>query len=114
VLFFIYKTGDEKAMDILRLFLDGGESKENTALARNYCFNRCFIITLAGRMGIEPSDTRIGDTIAIIFGRGEPYIIRPRGASWAFVGESYIQGLVNGEAIQACQQGVVEEEISSL
>lgn len=101
MLFFISQSGDEKAMDVLWLFSDGGESEEYAVLARNYCFNRCFIMTSAGRMGIGPSDTCVGDTVAITFGGGVPYIIRPRGASWDFVGESYVQGLMNGEAIQA-------------
>ncbi|PVH70822.1 HET domain-containing protein [Cadophora sp. DSE1049] len=109
--FFISKSGDGEAIDVLQLLSDGGESEEYAALARNYCFNRSFIITSAGRMGIGPSDTRVGDTVAVIFGGGVPYIIRPQGASWAFVGESYVQGLMNGEAIQACQQGVAQKEI---
>ena len=109
--FFISKSGNENAMTLLQHLSDGGKLEEYAALAANYCFNRSFIITSAGQMGIGPSDTRIGDTVSVILGGGVPYIIRRHGASWAFVGESYVQGLMNGEAIQAYKQGVIPEEI---
>ncbi|RDW58633.1 heterokaryon incompatibility protein-1 [Coleophoma cylindrospora] len=107
----ISKSGDTKAMNSLQLLSDGGDPEEYAALARNFCFDRSFIITATGCMGIGPSNTFIGDTVTIILGGGVPYIIRPKGASWVFVGESYIQGLMNGEAIQSCQQGFLQEEI---
>ena len=98
-------------MALLQRLSDGGELEEYAALAGNYCFNRSFMITSAGQMGIGLSDTRIGDTVSVIRGGGVPYIIRQQGASWAFVGESYIQGLMNSEAIQAYKEGVIREEI---
>ncbi|PQE12520.1 Heterokaryon incompatibility protein [Rutstroemia sp. NJR-2017a BBW] len=110
-LFFISKSGDDKAMSLLKQLSAGGEPEQFAALACNYCFNRSFMITSAGRMGIGPSDTHLGDTIAIIFGGGVPYVMRNQGSAWVFVGESYIEGLMDGEAIQACQQGVIQEEI---
>lgn len=60
-------------------------------------------------MGIGPSDSRIGGTVAIIPGGGVPYIIRQQGSSWVLVGESYIHGLMDGEAVIAGCRGLVQQ-----
>lgn len=79
----------------------GGVADRYAALARNFCFDRSFFTTSSGRMGIGPSDTRENDVIAVIPGGGVPYVLRHRNeGGWLFVGESYVAGLMNGEAIQ--------------
>ncbi|KAI6080438.1 HET domain-containing protein [Hypoxylon rubiginosum] len=105
------QAGVDKPMVRLRAVSDGGDREQYMTLARNYCFNRSFFITSAGKMGIGPSDTRVGDIISVILGGGVPYVIRKQASQWLFVGESYVQGLMDGEAIRACEQGTIQEEI---
>jgi hypothetical protein len=100
-----------KALDLLQGLSIGGEPGKYATLACTYCFNRCFIVTSTGNIGIGPSDTQVDDCVAVILGGGVPYIIRSRGLEWSFVGESYLEGFMNGEAIQTCQQGLVQEEV---
>lgn len=91
-----------------------GNPENYVSLARIFCYNRVFFITSNGQMGIGPSDSAIGDTVAVMFGGGVPYLMRPhRKASnaWQLVGESYIPGLMHGEAIPKCEQGILREEI---
>lgn len=109
--YFISNNHNKNTMNELQQLSNGGDPDEYAALAQNFCFNRSFIITSAGRMGIGPYDTRVGDTVSVILGGGVPYIIRNQEARWEFVGEVYVQGLMNGEAIEACQQGLKQEEI---
>jgi hypothetical protein len=111
---FLSHCGDKKALDLLHNLSDGGVSEEYSALVGNFCFDRSFVTTSKGRMGIGPSDTRVGDTVSVIPGGGVPYIMRQNGSGWALVGESYIAGLMNGEAIQAHQQGLIQDEILDL
>lgn len=76
------------------------EAGEYEKLARNFCFNRCFFFTSAGRMGIGPSDTQAGDEILLIPGGGVPYIARKDVTGWLFVGESYVQNLMDGHVFE--------------
>ncbi|KAK7959733.1 uncharacterized protein PG986_004587 [Apiospora aurea] len=107
------------------------------ALARNFCFNRTFLITTDGKMGLGPSAAQSGDTVAVISGGGVPFVLRSQQGPhlqaqdrvdrekeingqeslqcyWHVVGESYIQGLMNGEAVEASQQGIVKEQLLAL
>ncbi|EWG45916.1 hypothetical protein FVEG_15888 [Fusarium verticillioides 7600] len=83
----------------------GGDPSSYMTLARNFCFNRQFFVTSGHRMGIGPSGVRPGDCVAVIFGGGVPYAVRRRNEGFYFVGESYVHGLMNGEAIQAWKKG---------
>ncbi|KAF2736483.1 HET-domain-containing protein [Polyplosphaeria fusca] len=46
-----------------------------------------------------------GDLIAIIFGCSTPLAIRPRGSYFQVLGEAYVQGLMDGEAIEDLRKG---------
>ncbi|KAH6638440.1 hypothetical protein C7974DRAFT_391607 [Boeremia exigua] len=61
-------------------------------------------------MGIGPSDTQPGDTVAVIPGGGVPYVIRPNRSGWTLVGESYVQGIMNGEVVAGYSDGAVVME----
>lgn len=101
-----------KRTDLLGKLAAGGNGKQYEALARSYCFNRSFITTSSGRMGIDPSETEVGDTFSVILGGGVPCIIRRhRTGRWLFVGEAYMNGLISGEAVGACRLGIIQEEI---
>lgn len=90
-----------------------GEADMYATEARHYCFNRSFFVTSAGRMGIGPSDTRLDDIVAVLPGSGVPFVIRRReeAGGWLIVGESYVDGLMAGEAIQSWEQGRLQKEI---
>jgi hypothetical protein len=92
----------------------GGDPESYTSLATNFCYNRKFIITSKRRMGIGPTGTQPGDLISVIFGGGVPYILRTQENGFLFVGESYIHGLMDGEAIRAWKEGELVEEIVEL
>lgn len=100
-------------VETLQELSEGGDPEAYEALAANYCFNRTFILTLDGKMGIGPIDSRPGDNVVLLYGGQIPYIIRKRESSWEFLGESYIQGLMSGEAIKARDRGDLAEDIFS-
>ncbi|TWU75343.1 hypothetical protein ED733_006948 [Metarhizium rileyi] len=105
------KDDNTRAMEMLQSLSRGGEPDKYAVLACNYCFYRCFIVTSTGNIGLGPSDTRVGDCVSVILGGGVPYIIRSLGSGWSFVGESYLEGYMNGEALQDCEKGFAKEEI---
>ena len=63
----------------------------------NMAFNRRFIRSKKGFMGLVPAETRVGDAIALFKGGGSPLIIRSCGEKWKLVGDSYVHGMMNAE-----------------
>ncbi|KAI1082001.1 heterokaryon incompatibility protein-domain-containing protein [Whalleya microplaca] len=101
-------------MGTLQSMSIGGYPELYAALARNFCFNRSFFVTWSGKMGIGPSATREGDHVAVMLGGGVPYVLREEGKGYAFVGESFVHGLMNSEAIEAWKKGELLEEVMEL
>ncbi|KAH3971735.1 hypothetical protein HBH98_126210 [Parastagonospora nodorum] len=87
-------------MGWLREVAVGGISTEFAALACNFCYARSFLVTNSERIGIGPSDSSVGDRIAVIPGGGVPYLLRPDGEAWTFVGEAYVHDIMNGEMVE--------------
>lgn len=77
---------------------------------------RRFMTTANGYMGWAPDNiygslthqTRKGDLIAIIFGCSTPLVIRPLGPHYQVLGEAYVHGVVDGEAMSLLHLGKVK------
>ena len=62
---------------------------------------RRFCATAGRRLGQVPRSAEVGDLICILHGGRVPYIIRPRSeGGFMLVGESYITGLMDGDAME--------------
>ncbi|KAH7355251.1 heterokaryon incompatibility protein-domain-containing protein [Rhexocercosporidium sp. MPI-PUGE-AT-0058] len=56
--------------------------------------------TRLGCLGLGPLGIKVGDRICVFLGFNTPFVIRPRdGGGYLLVGECYIYGLMNGEAL---------------
>lgn len=109
-----YHPNNQEVIGSLRELSTGGDAEIYAALASNFCLNRKFIVTREGRMGIGPTGTESGDLIFVLFGGGVPYILRRQDSAFLLVGESYVRGLMGGEAVQAWQRGELAEEMIEL
>ena len=72
----------------------------NSVVSR--CARRTFIITTAGRFGLAPPTTKVGDMVCVVYGAEAAFILRnpePNSADapGSFVGEAYIHGIMQGE-----------------
>lgn len=63
-------------------------------------------VTENGRLGLTPYGTKAGDSVAVVMGCGIPLILRSTeidggytGLFW-LVGEAYVYGIMEGEAVQ--------------
>jgi hypothetical protein len=65
----------------------------------------CFFETDHGRMGLGPFDSKPGDVVAVLLGGSLCFILRPRGDFFEMIGEAYIQGLMDGQAIEKDEEG---------
>ena len=80
------------------------------------CKGRRFMTTTKGYLGWAPDNMYgndqnqvwKGDRIAIIFGCSTPICIRPMGLYFQVLGEAYIQGLMDGEALKFLEHGKCE------
>jgi hypothetical protein len=59
-----------------------------------------FCITEQGYMGWVPASGQVGDQVCILYGCRIPYLIRPERSGFRLLGDVYLHGLMDGEAIE--------------
>lgn len=64
--------------------------------------HRRFAVTAGGYFLVGPDRMRDGDAVVVLYGGKAPFLLRPRndGRGWVLLGECYVQGLMNGEALK--------------
>ena len=62
--------------------------------------SRRMITTEAGYVGLGSNACKSGDIVCIIFGCSTPIILRRKENAFQLVGEAYIHGIMNGEALK--------------
>ena len=76
-----------------------------------------FVAEEAKYVGLGPKESRPGDSICILLGGNVPYLLRPRTSSalddagnktWEFIGECYVRGIMDGEAMDQISDRTVE------
>ncbi|KAF5013205.1 hypothetical protein FDECE_784 [Fusarium decemcellulare] len=77
---------------------------------------RKFFITPTGYMGIGPPCMEPTDIVCVLFGGSTPYVVRPTSTEgeYLFVGECYVHGLMDGEALDMYERGELTEQWFSL
>ncbi|KAI1078503.1 heterokaryon incompatibility protein-domain-containing protein [Whalleya microplaca] len=68
---------------------------------------RRLITTEKGYVGTAPRQARKGDVVCVLFGCSVPVILSPRpiaGNVYEFIGEAYMEGFMNGEALKKDKQ----------
>ena len=51
-----------------------------------------------------------GDIVAVLYGGNTPYVLRPRGHEYIFMGQAYVDEIMNGELFQGSKSDVPEEK----
>ncbi|KAF2995588.1 hypothetical protein E8E13_004671 [Curvularia kusanoi] len=98
-------TGDN-AFDPLRDNLEvcSAQSKNLKRAAKALqCRRLC--TTETGYLCLAPDDVQIGDVVAVILGCNYPVLLRPFEGGFKYVGECYVDGMMDGEAIDAAARG---------
>ena len=62
--------------------------------------HRKFFTTEKGAIGLGPRSTRPGDLVCILSGGRVPFIVRPEESVFSLIGESYVHGLMEGQAVK--------------
>ena len=72
-----------------------------TAIAfSNRLGNAGFCFTKGRYVGLVPEAAVAGDQICLFHGSKVPFVVREKGQAYTLVGECYIHGIMNGEALQ--------------
>ena len=75
------------------------------------CGGRRFFTTVSGYMGLAPATAQSGDKICLLLGGQVPYILREEENHYKLVGESYVHGIMRGEALQGTENDIRDFEI---
>jgi hypothetical protein len=67
--------------------------------------HRRFFVTKGGYYGIGPEHLEEGDEVCVLFGADMLFALRRFHEHWRFLGECYVHGLMEGEAINSCREG---------
>lgn len=71
---------------------------------RSVIWNRKFLVcSNNGRIGLAPTAAQEGDSIAILHGCSVPVVLRQKANAWELVGECYVHGMMDGDAIDAAK-----------
>lgn len=60
---------------------------------------RCFFVTEGGRLGVGPVGAQQGDQICVLYGAAMLSVLRPTEERYELIGESYVHGIMHGEAL---------------
>jgi hypothetical protein len=68
---------------------------------------RHLVVTANGRLGLAPAQVRPSDVVVVLRGGQRPFVLRAVGAHYVLIGEAYVDGVVDGEAVG--EHGEVDE-----
>lgn len=66
---------------------------------------RRLFTTQTGYLGLAPEEVCVGDSIAVLLGCNHPVVLRPGKEGLRYIGECYVHGLMDGEAVEAATRG---------
>jgi hypothetical protein len=85
----------------------GNAFQELKVAFRSALFNRRLCWTKGGHLGLVPRFTKQGDKVIVVPGSPVPFMVREVGkGSYHFIGECYIDGIMDGEAFKTPGQGL--------
>jgi hypothetical protein len=79
------------------------------AASRMFLFCKRLMTTTDGRIGMVPQSSRPGDQVWIIFGCSVPVVVRVSGERKELVGECYVDGIMDGEAVEEYRRDKTQE-----
>jgi hypothetical protein len=88
--------------DFCATALDSEATKDQLDLLRSidhYASRYRFCVTVDGFAGQVPPSTVVGDLVFLIMGSPVPFVMRPKGSMYQLIGQGYIHGIMNGEAL---------------
>jgi len=73
------------------------------------CSGRRFFRMANGNFGLGPACMREGDVVAVLFGGHAPYVLRPCGRSYMYMGQAYVDEIMDGQLVDQMEAGQIKE-----
>jgi hypothetical protein len=83
---------------------------ETGRVARGVGADRRLCTTKSGLIGMAPKYAKLGDRVAVMTGCDMPFVLRPKGEHYEFIGAAFVEGLMKGEAIERVERGELKLE----
>jgi hypothetical protein len=90
------------------------DAKRFKRAATSACNGRRLFSAGSAQFGLGPSAMRAGDKICVLFGSSMPFVLRPEGENYSLVGECYMYGLMEGQAVDAWRNGGLRDRTFSI
>jgi hypothetical protein len=85
----------------------------------HFCGGRQLMLTDRGYFGVVPKHADVGDIVCCFLGAGVPYVLRQVGycckgteKSFKLIGESYVYGLMQGEAFEGIDKSNIRKNVA--
>lgn len=85
---------------------DHVDSTERASVCTMIYTERGYLGLVSRKIEVQP-----GDILAVLFGAEPCFLLRSFGESYKLLGVCYIQGLMDGEAIDMLKEGLLEETV---
>lgn len=66
---------------------------------------RRLFYTASGHVGLGPKEMSVGDSVYVFAGAAMPVVVRRQGEWFGVIGDCYLNGIMDGEAVDALEKG---------
>jgi hypothetical protein len=78
--------------------------------AYHTCEQRRIFWTEKRSYGLGPQCMRSGDVVVVLYGGNTPYVLRPRGNEYIFMGQAYVDEIMHGELFDELEVSPPQEQ----
>lgn len=108
----------EEDLDEIRSAVADGDGRRFRHAQHYNTRSRVWFSTSRGDIGCGRRCIEVGDLVVVLFGARVPFVLRPQGKGidrrYELIGDCYVHGMMDGEAIEMWQTGVLDVETFSL
>jgi hypothetical protein len=74
------------------------------------CSQRRFFWTETGTFGLGPQCMCTGDIVVVLYGGNTPYVLRPQGDTYLFIGQAYVDRIMQGQLVEEVEAGRLQKQ----
>ena len=108
------QRGGKAHWDIEKGHFDAGDFERGGEHVFHYAQCRRLAYSMNGYVALVCHQAKEGDLLYALFGGSVLYVLRPMGDQFILVGECYVHGLMDGDAMQSLENGQVVTEVASI
>jgi hypothetical protein len=71
---------------------------------------RRMFLTSNGMYGPGPQCALPGDIVVVLYGGNTPYVLRPKGKEYLFIGQAYVDEIMNRKLVRDVESGTRHEQ----